>query len=174
VAVDSHAGTVTRPVGLRLDSGGVAKGLFGDVIAPLLSWHESFAVETAGDIRLGGASQTVRPVRVTSPFDTGDVVHTFALSDGAVATSGITKRNWIDTRGRLAHHLLNPATGAPAFTGVVQATAVAPSGVEAEALAKAALLSGPDGAGWLRHGGVLVYDDGSHDVIDPGIGTVSR
>ena len=42
------------------------------------------------------------------------------------------------------------------------ATALAPTAVEAEALAKAALLSGPAMAGrWLRrHGGLVVRDDG--------------
>jgi hypothetical protein len=34
--------------------------------------------------------------------------------------------------------------------------------------AKAALLSGPDTASdWLRHGGVLVFDDGTHRVYGP-------
>ncbi len=63
--------------------------------------------------------------------------------------------------------LLDPATGLPAYTGVVQATALAPTALEGEALAKAAVLSGPEGAAaWLPHGGVLVFDDGSHAVID--------
>ncbi|HEY2651609.1 MAG TPA: FAD:protein FMN transferase [Solirubrobacteraceae bacterium] len=168
VAVDRRHSTVSRPAGVRLDSGGIAKGLFGDVLAGVLSWHESFAVAAAGDVRFGGAAGLTRQVQITSPFDAGVIIHRFELADGAVATSGITRRRWIDDRGRLAHHLLDPATGEPVFTGVAQATALAPSGVEAEALAKAALLSGPRAApGWLRHGGVLVYDDGSCDVVDP-------
>jgi len=60
-------------------------------------------------------------------------------------------------------HLLDPATGEPAWTGVVSATALAPTGAEAEALAKAALLAGPDAGRALleRRGGVLVLDDGA-------------
>ena len=51
----------------------------------------------------------------------------------------------------------------------MQATALAPTALDAEVRAKAALLSGPDGAGrWLSHGGVLVLDDGTHHVIPPG------
>ena len=168
VAVDQRTGIVTRPVGLRLDSGGIAKGLFGDVLAEVLSGHESFVIAAAGDVRLGGASGAPRAVQVTSPFQDGEALHTLRLVDGAVATSGTTKRSWLDERGQLAHHLLDPATGRPAFTGVVQATAVARSGIEAEALAKAALLSGPEGAAdWLPYGGVVAYDDGSHDVVGP-------
>lgn len=169
VSVDRRKGTITRPVGMQLDSGGIAKGLFGDVMASILAWHESFAIEAAGDVRLGGAAGLVRPVEVANPFHPGRVLHTFELAAGAAATSGTSQRSWIDRKGRLAHHLLDPASGRPAFTGIVQATALAPSGVEAEALAKAALLSGPAAAtGWLRHGGVLVYEDGAYDVVEPG------
>ena len=175
VSVDYRRRTVTRPVGVRLDSGGVAKGLFGDVLAGALAFHEAYAVEAAGDVRFGGTGGVVRSVRVRSPFEHDSVLHRFELTDGAAATSGTIKRSWVDERGRLAHHLLDPSTGQPAFTGVVQATALARSGVEAEALAKAALLSGPErAASWLEHGGVVVYDDGTYDVLDPDRGGASR
>jgi thiamine biosynthesis lipoprotein len=167
VQVDRGAGTVTRPPGMRLDSGGIVKGLFGDLLAAVLSKHESFAVDAAGDVRFGGCGSLLRPIRVASPFDES-VLHVFELERGAVATSGISRRSWLDHDGRPAHHLLDPATGRPAFTGVVQVTAFAPSGVQAEALSKAALLSGPDRArAQLTHGGVVVYDDETLDVIDP-------
>jgi thiamine biosynthesis lipoprotein len=109
----------------------------------------------------------VRPVHVQSPFDRG-TLHTFELTRGCVATSGITRRSWLDRDGRPAHHLLDPATGEPAFTGIVQASALAPSALEAEVRAKAALLAGPRRAHLqLPHGGVLVLDDGSHRVLQP-------
>jgi thiamine biosynthesis lipoprotein len=152
---------IVRPPGLGLDSGGLAKGLFADLLAAELAGHDSFGIDCAGDLRVGGAP---RPVHVASPFG-GAGLHTYELADCAVATSGIGRRSWIDARGRPAHHLLDPATCAPAFTGVVQATAIAPTAVEAEVRAKAALLSGPDAAAdWLVHGGVLVFDDGSHTL----------
>ena len=68
-----------------------------------------------------------------------------------------------------AHHLIDPATGTPAWTGLIQTTAVAPTAVEAEALAKAALLSGPGDAGrWLtRWGGVAFADDGTLEAFGP-------
>lgn len=168
IVVDRRAGMITRPIGLRLDSGGTAKGLFGDVLAEVLSLHESFVIAAAGDLRVGGAAGLRRPVQVTSPFSEGEILHTFALAGGAVATSGTTKRRWRDAGGAVAHHLLDPATGRPAFTGIVQATALARTGLEAEALAKAALLAGREfAAGWLPHGGVLAFDDGSYEVVDP-------
>jgi thiamine biosynthesis lipoprotein len=161
--------TVSRPPGVGLDSGGIAKGLFADVLGELLEGHASYAVDCAGDLRIGGSAGLVRPVNVASPF--GDsVLHVFELTDAGVATSGIGKRSWLDSCGRPAHHLLDPCSGRPAFTGVVQATAVAPTALEAELRAKAAVLSGPDGAAaWLPWGGVVVLDDGSfvvHDAVE--------
>jgi FAD:protein FMN transferase len=152
-------GTVRRPPGVALDGGGLAKGLFADLLAGELAGRPAFAIDCAGDLRLGG--KEARPVHVANPFG-GEILQTLALRGGGVATSGIGRRSWLAADGRPAHHLLDPSTGWPAFTGVVQATALAPTALEAEMLAKAAVLAGPDAAaGWLVHGGVLVLDDGS-------------
>jgi thiamine biosynthesis lipoprotein len=110
---------------------------------------------------VGGAAGLHRAVRVDDPFG-GKVLHTFHPTDAGIATSGIGRRSWLDEDGRPAHHLLDPATGRPAYTGVVQATAIAPTALEAEARAKAAVLAGPEAAiDWIPHGGVVVLDDGS-------------
>jgi FAD:protein FMN transferase len=164
---DRSTGTVRRPPGLAIDSGGIAKGLFADVLARPLGVQDAYGVDCAGDLRLGGTAGIPREIAVASPFD-GHTLHTFRLTAGGVATSGIGRRSWLTESGTPAHHLLDPATGHPAFTGVVQATALAPTAVEAEIRAKAAILSGPDrGRQWLHDGGVLVFDDGEFDVIDP-------
>ncbi|MEA2248029.1 MAG: FAD:protein transferase, partial [Solirubrobacteraceae bacterium] len=153
------------PPGVRLDGGGLVKGLVADVLAETLGGHDAFAVDCAGDLRLGGTAGLIRRVEVESPFD-GSVLHAFDLTAGGVATSGIGRRSWLDGRGRPAHHLLDPGSGRPAFTGVVQTTALAPTALEAETRSKASLLSGSTGAApWLPDGGVLVFDDGSHRVI---------
>ena len=164
VSVDRARCTVRRPPGVALDSGGVAKGLFADMLAGLLAGHDAFAVDCGGDLRVGGAAGVAREVRVASPFD-GSVLHVFELAHAGIATSGIGRRSWL-AGGRAAHHLLDPATGRAAFTGIVQATAIAPTALDAEIRAKAALLSGPAGAAaWLPDGGVLVFDDGALEVI---------
>jgi thiamine biosynthesis lipoprotein len=159
--------TVIRPPGVKLDSGGLAKGLFADILAEDLASHPSFAINCAGDLVIGGTEGVTRPIEVESPFD-GRTLHTFNLQRTGVATSGIGRRAWLDSRGRPSHHLLDPSTGRPAFTGVVQVTALAPSALMAEVHAKAAVLSGPRIArAWLPHGGVIVLDDGRHEVIEP-------
>lgn len=166
VCVVRGTDTVVRPPGVRLDSGGIGKGLAADLASERLSELESFAVECMGDLRVGGTKGTDREILVAAPSGDGEPVARLHLSDGAAATSGITRRSWLDSDGRPAHHLINPRTGRPAFTGVVQVTAIAPTAVEAEVRAKSALLSGPDSAAeWLIHGGVVVTDSGNVQTV---------
>ncbi len=166
ISVDRDAGTVSRPPGLRIDSGGIAKGLLADLVAKSLREHPGYAVDCCGDIRIGGAGGAPRTVRIADPAG-GEPLHALAVRHGGVATSGIGKRSWLGDDGAPAHHLLDPASGAPAFTGVVQATAQAPTAFLAEVYSKAALLSGPETAPErLPYGGVLVLDDGSVEVVE--------
>ena len=168
VSTDRRTSSVTRPAGVQIDPGGIAKGVFADELAAQLASHDAFVVDCGGDLRLGGGYAQAREVHVASPFEDA-VLHTLTLRAGGVATSGIGKRSWIDADGHVAHHLLDPGTGRPAFTGIVQVTAVAPTATEAEMLGKAALLAGPVRAGeMLVHGGVIVLDDGDYIVLDPG------
>jgi thiamine biosynthesis lipoprotein len=170
-AVDDGAGTVTRPAGIRLDPGGIAKGLMADLIGESLADFDSFAVDCCGDLRIGGCRGGERTVSVDDPGG-GAPLHKLRIADGAVATSGITRRAWTGPDNRPAHQILDPATGNPAFTGVVQATAVAPTGLLAETLAKAALLVGPEGAeSQLPFGGVVVEEGGAVRILEP-LGTV--
>lgn len=166
IVVDRRTGAVTRPAEVQLDPGGIAKGVFADELASLLAGFDAFALDCAGDIRLGGSAHTIRQIHVASPFD-DTTLHTFALAAGGVATSGIGRRSWLRSDDEPGHHLLDPGTGRPAFTGVVQATALAPTATEAEVLAKAAVLSGPErAAGWLVHGGAVVLEDGRCQVVE--------
>ena len=172
LAVDHDAGEAIRPPGLHVDGGGLVKGLAADVLGEWLGDHDGYLIDCEGDLRIGGVAGLPRTVDVTAPFD-GQVLHRLSVTDGGIATSSIIKRSWLD-RGRPAHHVLDPATGRPAYTGVVQVTARAPTALEGEARAKAALLSGPDAAAaWLPHGGVVVFDDMSHSVIEPPASHVS-
>jgi thiamine biosynthesis lipoprotein len=163
--VDSVENIIFRPPGVMLDSGGLAKGLFCDLLAEVLESHQSYAVDCAGDVRIGGREHIPRVLQVGSPFDE-TVLHRLETDAIAAATSGIGRRSWIDESGRPAHHLLDPSTGRPAYTGIVQATAFASSAGFAEVCAKAALLAGPEGAtSWLPYGGVLVHENGLQEVV---------
>ncbi|HEX3239737.1 MAG TPA: FAD:protein FMN transferase [Solirubrobacterales bacterium] len=164
IRVDDPAGTIARPPGLRIDGGGLAKGMAADLIASSLRGHDNFAVDCCGDIRLGGRAALRRLIRVSDPFGP-EPARTLALKRGAIATSGIGGRAW-NARGGAAHHLIDPASGRPAFTGLVQATALAPTALLAEIRAKAALLAGSAAAArWLPDGGVIVAEDGGVERV---------
>ncbi len=170
IEVDDAAGTISRPPGVRLDSGGVGKGLAADLIANNLHGYSRFVIDCGGDIRIGGPDALVRPyeVFVEHPLS-GERAHVLKLGSGAVATSGLNVRIWRDARGRYAHHLLDPSTGEPAWTGLIGVTALGDTAVEAETLAKAALLLGPKGGreALAEHGGLLVHDSGRMEAVGP-------
>ena len=71
---------VRRPPGLAIDSGGLAKGLFADLIAERL--EGDFAVDCGGDLRFSGAP---RRLEVADPFG-GAPLAVFELERTAVAT----------------------------------------------------------------------------------------
>jgi thiamine biosynthesis lipoprotein len=165
LSVDWEAGAIERPPGIGIDSGGIAKGLLADEVAVSLAGFPAFAVDCCGDARIGGTADRARAVEVSDPFG-GDPICLLEVSDGGVATSGVTRRAWNGEGGSPAHHLLDPATGKPAFTGVAQATALAPNAFLADVHAKWALLSGPDAApACLPYGGVLLLADGSVENV---------
>jgi FAD:protein FMN transferase len=167
VRVDDTAGIIHRPPGIRLDSGGAGKGLAADAMAHRLAGYSRVAIDCGGDVRVAGAASRAQPfdVEIEHPL-TGEPAHSFALGDGAVATSGIGTRIWRTDNG-YAHHLIDPSTGRPAWTGLVQVTAIAPTALEAETLSKAALLGGPDRAREVlaQYGGALIHDEGAVELV---------
>ena len=161
-------GAIERPPGVRFDTGGTGKGLCADALLVRLADHGRVGVDCGGDIRIGGAGAAAEPfdVEVRHPLS-GEVAVRLRLAGGAIATSGLDVNVWRRPDGSFAHHLLDPSTGEPAWTGLVGATALAPSALEAETLAKAALLGGPGAARTVlaQHGGVAFADDGSVETI---------
>ena len=125
IRVDEQAGTIERPPGLQLDSGGVGKGLAADLASELLRGYSRFVVDCGGDMRVGGPDAEAEPYRIEVEHPlTGARVIALRLAAGGVATSGLNVRIWRTRDGRFAHHLLDPATGEPAWTGLVGVTAV--------------------------------------------------
>ena len=168
VVLPDHAARVRRPPGIELDTGGTGKGLAADAVAHRFAGCERFAIDCGGDLRVGGPGAPSEPfeIEVEHPL-TGEPVEVLRVTGGGVATSGIGARLWRCADGSYAHHLLDPATGRPAWTGLLSVTALSDSALEAETLAKAALLSGPVAARRLlrARGGLLVHDDGAVETI---------
>ncbi len=170
VFVDDAAGVIVRPRGVRIDTGGTGKGLCADAVAHRLSGYTRFVVDCGGDIAVGGLGAQLDPyeIEIEHPL-TGVSIGRVRLGRGGVATSGLNVRIWRRSDGTFAHHLLDPGTGEPAWTGLIGATAVAGSALEAETLSKMALLQGPEGGRLVlaERGGVLVHDDGQVELVGP-------
>lgn len=172
-SVDLERCTVRRPAGVRLDLGGIGKGLAADRIATGLvdRGAQSACVSMGGDVRVAGIPPeggwripVERPDRVGKGaampiwFDA-------VLDQGAVVTSTTRRRRWRTGDGGTAHHLIDPRTGHPSPPGVTSVVVCAAEAWWGEVLAKAALLAGPeegrrllsrhDATGWFDLDGTL-------------------
>ncbi len=125
-----------RP-GAGIDLGGIAKGWLADRLAAELG--ENCLVNLGGDLFARGTG----PEGEGWPVGLGRV--TVLLRDHGAATSGTDRRAWRHGADRL-HHLIDPRTGRPALSDLVEASVVAPRAAEAEVHAKTALLLGADRA----------------------------
>jgi thiamine biosynthesis lipoprotein len=126
-----------------LDLGGIAKGYGVDRAAAALRAHgiEDGLVNVGGDLVTLGHRPDGEAwvVGVRDPQDPARIARCLRVSDRAVATSGDYRR-YFDWHGQRYHHLLDPATGAPARSGRHSATVEAVTCLEADARATAALV----------------------------------
>ena len=159
--------TITLPAGAAIDPGGIGKGLAADwVIEQVMAGGATGAcINVGGDLRVAGLGPAGRPwsVAIDHPLESGRIIGHVELHDEALVSSWRTRRAW-GAPGAERHHLIDPATGAPAWSGLAGVTVVAPDAWWAEALATALFLAGPDVAPALAQhhgiGALLVSDDG--------------
>jgi thiamine biosynthesis lipoprotein len=138
-----------RPAGLHFDLGGVGKGWIADRALEMLNSWPSAVIDADGDLAIRCAPGRCWDVGIDDPR-TPDahlaILRLAAPAGGSpvrwgVATSGVSIHRW-QADGKVRHHLIDPRTGSPAETDVVQATVVAGTSLRAEALAKAAVIAG--------------------------------
>ena len=148
VAINESESTISLPKELTLDPGAIGKGLAADIVATELMQKNvaGVCVNVGGDIRCIGRGNDLDSWRldVASPFDES-IVGSLRLQDGAVATSSVRAKTWIQD-GVMKHHVLAPNTGAPRESvenSFVQATVVARECVWAEVFATALLVGEP-------------------------------
>lgn len=155
--LDPEQRTACLPAGARLDLGGIAKGWIIDRLAGMLRPHGPSLIDIGGDMIAFGDGPDGGPgwlVAVANPIQTDRDLCWLRLRDEAVATSTTVRRRW-SRGGRWLHHLIDPRTGEPSQTDVLQATVVAPDAVTADVCAKTALLFGArEGYDWLAARGM--------------------
>ena len=127
--VQSHRVRLTP--GYAVDFGGVAKGLWAEMVTDLLGPNSVCSV--GGDVACRGSGRLGDGWAVRIP--SGDVIR---VTDGGVATSGTAKRRW---NGGM-HHIIDPRTSLPSTSDVSQATVIADRCSTAEWAAKAIVVDG--------------------------------
>lgn len=164
------------PDGMEISFGSVAKGAMSDAVVDTLRENGV----TSAVISLGGNVQTLglRPdgsdwtVAVQDPHDTGTFLGTIAVGETAVVTSGSYQR-YFEENGMVYHHIIDPATGYPAESGLLSATVVCPDGAMADCLSTAMFVLGEDGAldYWRTWGGfeLLLVTTDSRVVLTDGL-----
>jgi thiamine biosynthesis lipoprotein len=136
-----------RDPGTAFDLDGVAKGWIADRALALLDRHPGALVDADGDIAIRTAQDDSWEISVADPRTPGAELAVFVLPGGrlgaryGIATSGISIHRWTAPDG-VRHHLIDPRTGRPAATDIVQATVLAGSASAAEAWAKTAVVLG--------------------------------
>jgi FAD:protein FMN transferase len=129
--LDAATRSAALAPGAALDLGGIAKGALADLLIAELG--DDAVCNLGGDVRVRGAGPE------------GDGWHiglcdrsAVAITDGAVCTSGTTRRRW----GQSMHHLIDPRTGMPAVTDLAEVSVVTDSALRGEVYAKCAMLLG--------------------------------
>jgi len=158
IRLDTGAGRLwkTRD-GVECDLSAIAPGFAADRVAAALErlGHRNALVDVGGEIRALGERAHGQPWRVAvAAPDDGRPSARIELRDGALATSGDYRNFWVDEWGSRHSHVLDPRSGRPVAHDLASVTIVRPTAMEADALATALLVLGPE------HGWVLAEREG--------------
>jgi thiamine biosynthesis lipoprotein len=159
--------TVTLAPGMEIDLGSTAKGYAGRRVAELL--RDSGV--TSALLNLGGNIQTVGPkpdgspwrIAVQDPQSDGQL-GTLSVTDMAVVTSGGYER-YFEENGETFWHIMDPATGRPAKSGLISVTIVGSDGLLCDGLSTALFVMGAEKGAelWRQRGdfeAIMVTEDG--------------
>ncbi len=127
-----------------LDLGGIAKGYAADKALAVLRRHgiRSALVDAGGDIVLGDPPPGRKGWRIEIGGRKHPALPVLELATCAVATSGDVEQ-FVEIDGTRYSHLIDPKTGI-GLTTQLQVTVVAPTGMEADSLASALSVLGPE------------------------------
>ncbi|MCH5233059.1 MAG: FAD:protein FMN transferase [Muribaculaceae bacterium] len=126
----------------------IAKGYGADMVGEMLERNgvEDYMVEIGGEIAVKGKSPGATgwkiaidaPVEGNSPSE--NVALIVEISDCGLATSG-NYRNYRKENGTTVAHTISPLTGKPFVSEILSASVIAPTCMEADALATACMAS---------------------------------
>jgi len=131
--------------GTKITLGGIAKGYAVDeALEVFKDMGIKYAlVDAGGDIGTVGSKpdNELWGIALVNPDDTSEYLVDFQIKDKAVATSGNYER-YFDPEAKV-HHIINPDTGYSA-TGSISVTIIAENCTQADILATAVFVMGPE------------------------------
>jgi len=164
ITLEPHLRLITLPQGIRVDVGGIAKGMAVDAS---LEHLRALGITTAlvnagGDLAVLGTPPAGSDWPLAIPGK--EQAWIIPFHHGALATSGKAYRHW--QQGMLSrHHIIDPRTGESAQSSLWSVTVAASTCEQAEVAAKGAFILGSEqGAAFLmRHNlaGLFIQQDGN-------------
>ena len=161
---------------IEIDLGGIGKGA---AISHLIAYLES--TEVCGGLVTFGSNVAVfgeKPdgkafrVAIRNPKDANGTVGTLTLRGGEILSVSGDYERYVTVDGQQYHHILDPATGYPADTGLSSVAVIARDGALADALSTALFVMGlEDAMAFYRSGvygfeAVFVGSDGTVTLTD--------
>jgi thiamine biosynthesis lipoprotein len=148
--------TVCMPADMSVDFGGIGKEYAVDRTAQILAsrWpKQSVLVNFGGDIACPITKIDGWQVGIENPHNLDNAAALLTIRQGALATSGTTRR-YIEVDGKRYGHIINPKKGYPVEQAPLSVTVLAPNCVMAGMLATMSMLKGADAEGFLQQQGV--------------------
>lgn len=161
--IDFNGVNVTLPENFQIDLGAVGKGFTGDIVSQIMRENgvTSALLDLGGNIQTVGTKPDGTPWKIglRNPFGDG-LFGVLELSDKAAVTSGGYERYFVGEDGETYWHILDPATGNPARSGVISATAVGENGGVCDALSTSLFVMGTEKSEkfWKEHGEILGFE----------------
>jgi thiamine biosynthesis lipoprotein len=150
IVLDKNNKTVyLEEAGMAINLGAIAKGYIADVIMTIIENEgvEHALINLGGNVLVSGGKSMNNPfgVGIEDPLNPGNgYIGVLSLSNGAIVTSGNYQRYFTDSTGKKYHHILDPYTGYPSESGLIQVTVVAKDSIDADALSTTLFLLGLD------------------------------
>jgi len=140
---------------LQLDLSAIAKGYGVDALAEIIhsAGFTNFLVEIGGEVITSGTKENDEPwlVGIQHPDTGSGIFQALELSGGALATSGGYRNFRVRADGTRYSHIIDPVSGMPAESDIASVSVIAPSCMEADAVATALFVMGSEtGFQWLE------------------------
>lgn len=171
IALENHQLRKQHPQTM-LDASAIAKGQSCDIVAQMLAAKgcENYLVDIGGEVVCKGVNDmgSAWKIAINKPYDdlmgTNHSIERVVASESiCMATSGNYRQFYYDNGVRRSH-TIDPRTGYPVQHNLLSATIIAPTCMEADALATACMVLGKDSAYALISGiedteCLLIYTD---------------